>query len=243
MGSIGGKLRRLRRQLGFTLDELAERTARIAKECGQESYETSGSWLGRVERGKHELTVPKFLAVSKALLQPPEKLLKEWHPDIYAVPWVGHPQPKDTVVVDGGALEDHTRGLIPNDFINQKIPEDTTLQTMKDGQFPSHFRMAILGKNDLALFPYVKPGSSVVVDTQRRKIVGRDRWSTEHDRPIYLLYTQDGYRCGWCDLDSTGLWLSIAPHSMSPYPPHRWRFKTGVNVIGTVDLIILRKRG
>lgn len=242
MSDIGAKLRGLRRQLGLTLNDLADRTARIAKECGRDYYGTSGSWLGRVERGQHELTVSKFLVVSKALLQPPERLLEEWHPEIYAVPWTERPKPKDTLLVDGGALDDYTRTLIPDDFVNQKIPENTTLQHMDHGQFPSHYRRAILGKSDLSLYPYVKPGSAVLINTQRRKIVGRNGWSTEYDRPIYLLYTHAGYRCGWCDLDQSGLWLSLAPHALSPHPAERWRYKTEVDVIGTVDVIVSRRR-
>jgi transcriptional regulator with XRE-family HTH domain len=62
--SIGVKLRTIRQQLQFSLREVEERSLRFAQEQGDQSYQVSASWLARLEREDHELTVNKLIALA-----------------------------------------------------------------------------------------------------------------------------------------------------------------------------------
>ena len=62
--SIGVKLRMIRQQLQLSLREAEERSLRFAQEQDERSYQVSASWLVRLEREAHELTVNKLIAVA-----------------------------------------------------------------------------------------------------------------------------------------------------------------------------------
>jgi len=62
MAGIGTQLRAIRLQWGLSLREVEERSVSLAQECGESAYQISGSWLARVERGRHELTIPKLIS-------------------------------------------------------------------------------------------------------------------------------------------------------------------------------------
>lgn len=49
MAGIGTQLRAIRLQWGLSLREVEERSFSLAQECGEASYQISGSWLARVE--------------------------------------------------------------------------------------------------------------------------------------------------------------------------------------------------
>jgi hypothetical protein len=57
---IGAKLRTIRQQWQLSLREVEERSLRFAQEQGDQSYQVSASWLVRLEREDHELTVNKL---------------------------------------------------------------------------------------------------------------------------------------------------------------------------------------
>src|SRR5580658_1449698 len=82
---IGAKLRMIRRQWQLSLREVEERSRRIAEERGNLSYKVSASWLDRLEREAHELTVNKLIALAEVYSLPAEQLLCSIFP--------GDPQP------------------------------------------------------------------------------------------------------------------------------------------------------
>jgi hypothetical protein len=57
---IGGKLRSIRLQWQLSLREVEVRSLRFAQQQGDQSYQVSASWLNRLEREEHELTVNKL---------------------------------------------------------------------------------------------------------------------------------------------------------------------------------------
>jgi transcriptional regulator with XRE-family HTH domain len=54
---IGGKLRSIRLRGQLSLREVEERSLLFAQQRGNQSYQVSASWLNRLEREEHELTV------------------------------------------------------------------------------------------------------------------------------------------------------------------------------------------
>src|ERR1700761_552729 len=65
MGGIGAGLRTIRRQWQLSLREVEKRSCRLAEKNGNQSYQISASWLDRLEREEHELSVNKLMALAE----------------------------------------------------------------------------------------------------------------------------------------------------------------------------------
>jgi transcriptional regulator with XRE-family HTH domain len=242
MEAIGTRLRAIRVRWGLSLREVMERSEKLAQHWGNDSYEISGSWLARLERGKHEMTVPKLITLSTIYSEPAELLLREFQPKL-TTPGIGMshvlPGPNSTQLVTGGQLDLQARQLIPDSFSSTPIPENTMLLPPEGGLTSSPYRRAIIGRQDRTLAPMIQPGSIVKVDIQKKAILSRKDWTNEFDRPIYLLLTRNGYVCGWCELDERGM-LTVVTHSLSGEPFQHWKYKKEVEVIGRAVAVVMR---
>ena len=80
MAGIGLRLRTIRRQWQLSLREVEERCLRFAQQQGNQSYQVSASWLDRLEREEHELTVNKLIVLADIYNLPAEQLLRSIYP-------------------------------------------------------------------------------------------------------------------------------------------------------------------
>jgi transcriptional regulator with XRE-family HTH domain len=242
VGNIGEKLRSIRVRWGLSLREVKERSEKLAKDWGNNSYGISGSWLARLERGKHEMTVPKLITLSTIYSEPAEELLREYQPELTSSgidickELTG---PNTTQVLTGGQLYAQARQLIPDDFSSNSIPEHTMLLPREDELASSPYRRAIIGRRDRTLAPMIQPGSIVKIDIQKKAILSRKDWTNEFNRPIYLLLTPRGFVCGWCELAEGGM-LTVVTHSLSGKPFQHWKYKTEVDVYGRAVAVVMR---
>jgi transcriptional regulator with XRE-family HTH domain len=67
-----------------------------------------------------------------------------------------------------------------------------------------------IGLEDFTLYPLIRPGSLVQIDSAQRKI-SPTPWKTDFDRPIYFTELRDGYVCSWCEIDRGR--LMVIPHA------------------------------
>jgi transcriptional regulator with XRE-family HTH domain len=74
-------------------------------------------------------------------------------------------------------------------------------------------RYGFIGLEDWMMYPLIQPGSLVLIDESRRKVVNTG-WSTEFERPIYFLEHHKGFACAWCTLNGDQLVLQAHPASM-----------------------------
>jgi hypothetical protein len=98
-------------------------------------------------------------------------------------------------------------------------------------------RYAFIGTEDWSMYPLLQPGSLVVIDETKRKILPGG-WSNEFDRPIYFLEHRDGYVCGWCTLD--GNRVMVQPHPASMCNPTIYAFPDDIDVIGQITGVAMR---
>jgi len=240
MKQIGAWLRDVRQKFGFPLREVEERSIRLAQQWGKPSYRISASWLDRVEREGRRLSAEKLIVLAVIYSIPPEKLLafcpqessNASHDNLVS-------SPNTTLLLTQGPMEEHARLWLPDSFLSEPIPEDTTLLTPED-HLPSHYRRGIIGQRDKILDPMIRAGSIVLINTQRRAIAHRREWTNEFDRPIYFLFTHAGYVCGWCELDQKSEWLTLVPHFLSYATGNRWKYRKEVEVIGRVAVVLTR---
>jgi transcriptional regulator with XRE-family HTH domain len=240
MAGIGARLRTIRRQWQLSLREVEERSLRLAKERGNQSFQVSASWLDRLEREEHELTVNKLVALSEIYNVPTEQLLRSMHPQ-EGQSLVLRPlsSPNATLLLTEGPLETQAKYLLPDAPV-QHPPEETTLLSPEDGQLPTPYRRGIIGKRDFTLDPMIPAGSIVHIDTQKRAISSRRDWTHEFQRPIYFLMTRDSYVCGWCELDKASDWLTVIPHPLSPASSRRWKYRSEIETLGRVIVVAIR---
>jgi transcriptional regulator with XRE-family HTH domain len=239
---IGRILRTIRQQWKLSLREVEERSLRFAQEKGNQSYQISASWLDRLEREQHELTVNKLIVLAEIYNLPPEQLLRS----VYT----GNPQPgllrqlsspNATMLLTEGPLEDRARYLLQDTLGPDQPPTDeTTLLASENGPSPTPYRRGIIGKRDLTLDPMIPAGSIVQIDTRQRAISSRKNWTHEFQRPIYFLMTREGYVCGWCELDRASDWLTLIPHPLSPASSRRWKYRTEIENLGRVIVVAIR---
>jgi transcriptional regulator with XRE-family HTH domain len=241
MAGIGARLRAIRRQWQLSLREVEERSLRFAQEQGSQSYQISASWLDRLEREEHELTVNKLIALASIYNLPTEQLLRSMHPaneQVLSLKQLSGPNA--TLLLTDGPLEAQARYLLPDIPVPDQPPDETTLLAAVNGQSLAPYRRGIIGKRDLTLDPMIPAGSIVQIDTQKRAISSRKDWTHEFQRPIYFLMTREGYVCGWCELDKGSDWLTLIPHPLSGASSRRWKYRSEIENIGRVIVVAIR---
>ncbi len=241
MAGIGIRLRAIRRQWQLSLREVEERSHRFAQERGNQSYQVSASWLDRLEREEHELTVNKLIALAEIYNIPTDQLLRSMYPcDPQRTLLKQEHGPNATLLLTDGPLEEQARYLLPDTSDGDEPPSETTLLATENNHLLGPYRRGIIGKRDLTLDPMIPAGSIVQIDTQRRSITTRRDWTHEFQRPIYFLMTRNTYVCGWCELDKTGEWLTLIPHPLSPASSRRWRYRKDIENLGRVIFVAIR---
>jgi transcriptional regulator with XRE-family HTH domain len=98
-----------------------------------------------------------------------------------------------------------------------------------------------IGTEDRMMYPLLRPGSFVQVDQSLRK-VRLSGWSSDYDRPIYLVETREGYACCWCSQPRRDQ-LILQPHPHSTVGPRVLRHPQEAEVVGTVVGIAMRLVG
>ncbi|HYM00504.1 MAG TPA: sigma-70 family RNA polymerase sigma factor, partial [Blastocatellia bacterium] len=88
-----------------------------------------------------------------------------------------------------------------------------------------------IGLEDYTLFPLIRPGSLVQIDSSQQKIAS-ERWKTEFDRPIYFVELRDGYVCSWCQIDRGQ--LIVIPHPHSHQDVRRFDYPSQAEIVGRV---------
>jgi transcriptional regulator with XRE-family HTH domain len=221
MKGTGTRLGRIRRQWGLSLREVEQRSFRFAEEWGDPSCRISASWLNRLEREEHELTVNKLVALAYIYNIHPEQLLSSRQ--------VGQAKSVETA---------HLRPMA--DFIAPSDPPDeTTLLPAEDDLLYTPYRRGIIGKLDQGLDPMIPAGSMVQIETRTRTITSWKDRIHEIQRPIYFLMTRDTYICGWCELDEKSDWLTLIPHPLSSAPSRRWKYPQDVENVGRVTAVAI----
>ncbi|HLH36144.1 MAG TPA: helix-turn-helix transcriptional regulator [Alloacidobacterium sp.] len=240
MKEIGARLRAVRQKWGLTLREVEERSAKLAQKWGKDSFRISASWLDRVEREGRGLSFQKFIVLAVIYSISPEQLLTYCPSPATESQSSEYPSgPNTTLLLTKGPLEDHARLWLPDSAAVDPVPDDTTLLS-QENHLPKHYRRGVIGQLDKTLDPMIRPGSIVLINTQRRAIAPRSEWTNEFDRPIYFLLSHAGYVCGWCELDKNAEWLTLVPHPLSYATAQRWRYRKEIEVIGRVAAVLLR---
>jgi hypothetical protein len=226
------------------LREVEQRSQSVAKRWRNPAHQVSASWLDRLEREDHDLTVSKLVTLAEIYNVPAEQLLCSMHPEkSQLVPLSECSNPNATMLLGNGPLDERAKYLLPDQFGPDKLPDQTMLLSAEYPALAGPYKRGVIGKYDRTMDPMIPAGSMVHIDPAKRAISPRKDWVHEFQRPIYFLMTRDAYACGWCDLDRTSEWLTLVPHPLSPVPSRRWRYRKEIESIGRVTFVAISLPG
>lgn len=235
MERLGALLRNIRTEWGLSLREVKERTDLLAKQWGSPRYASSFSHLAKLELGKHDMRVSTLVSLSHIYSKRPETLVEACLPPEYHRPAFGPFEgPNSTALITEGWLYERAEQSVPWSDASSDIPENTALITGHVRSQGNRYRKAMVGRKDRALYPMIRPGAIITVDTHQRAIASHKEWTNEFDRPIYLLYTRNGYVCGWCQLTEQGTRLNVVSHLMAKLDVLPLAYGKDVEVVGRV---------
>jgi transcriptional regulator with XRE-family HTH domain len=238
--SIGVKLRVIRKQRQLSLRAVEQRSLQFAKRRGNHSYRVSASWLDRLEREKHELTISKLIALADIYDVPPEELLQSVCLGATRTPTLKQLSvPNATMLLADGPLGVLAEYLLPERQPIERFSDETTMLMPQNGHRPMAYRRGVVGKRDNTLDPMIPGGSVVYIDTTNRLAPSRKKWTHEFKRPMYFAMTESAYHCGWFDFDRASGWMTSIPHPLSVASSRTWKYGTEIEIVGLVAVVAI----
>jgi len=235
MERLGALLRSIRTEWGLSLREVKDRTELLAKLWGSPRYASSFSHLAKLELGQHDMRISTLISLSHIYSKRPETLVDACRPPEYDSPVFDPLEgPNSTVLITEGRLYERAERLLPLRGASPNIPENTALVAGDIHSLRNRYRKAMVGRKDRSLYPMIRPGAIITVDTHQRAIASHKEWTNEFDRPIYLLYTRNGHVCGWCQLTEGGTRLNVVSHLMAKLDVLPLAYGKDVEVVGRV---------
>jgi transcriptional regulator with XRE-family HTH domain len=248
MEDAGERLKKVRDRLNLTIRDVEEGSRKIANRHKNDEFVVGLSRLSEIENKGVVPTIYRFYSLC-AIYRLDMLEVLEW----YAVE-LGE------LVADSGVLEiarTHVVGFKASGAGSVQFPlaldpgvdiRRTTFLSriiQRWGRLPLSFlngfdlkehSYAFIGLEDWLMYPLIQPGSLVLIDESRRKVVNTG-WTSEFDRPIYFLEHKNGFACGWCTLNDTQLVLQ--PHPASMCFPEVYQ-SDAVDIIGQVTGVAMR---
>ncbi len=247
MEEAGRKLKRARERLKLRFRDVEEASARIAVRRGNDEFIVALSRLADIENKGTMPSIYRLYSLCAIYRLDVAEVLSWYGVELSALP------------ADGAILEHERTSLVgfrPEDGdVQVHIALDPGLDLSRTvflsrliqpwGSVPlmllnnldlRNYRYGLIGTEDWSMFPIIPPGSLVVIDDSKRRIV-TSGWSSEFERPIYFLEHREGYACGWCSLKDGQ--LVVQPHPASNCNLESYLYPDEVEVIGQVTRIAL----
>ncbi len=238
----GLKLKNLRNQLGLSIRDVSAATRKVAAINNDGRYKVSAAQLADAENHGQKLGMHKICALSVVYRRPVLEILSILgidaykgqnyqdcfcvtltHPVDLPLPPAGVEAPlqiaPDFNLQSTSLLNDHVTnwGIIPYEFLSRSLFDK--------------YLFVCIGRDDNLLYPYLRPGTIVKVDTRERNLRSK-MWPNEFERPIYLVRTSSGWRCSWCNQEGGD--LVLVPHPLSQKRHETYRLRRNAEVVGQV---------
>src|ERR1700680_4189012 len=243
-------LKEIRLRLGITTRDVADFSQKIAEAEGNPEFHISNAWLTQVENSDSVPSIFKLYTLSSIYRIKFTDLLRLYGVDLQhlALHQLESPLP-DTHLTNIEVYDSDRTVSFPIRFDRSfDIDNTNLLSRMVEiwGEVPialiqhldiRHSQYGYIGLQDLTLYPLLRPGSFVQIDSRVRKVQPQ-RWRTEFDRAIYFVELRDGYACSWCDVQDGHLLL--LPHPLSARSVRRLNYGTEAEIIGQVTAVAMR---
>lgn len=233
----GQRLKTLRSGRNITVREVEHASRRIAEAKGDRRFCISNGWLAQLENGASEPSICKLFSLSVIYRVNFLDLVRLYNVD------VGEKEKYERVADpcltqllnesgNGGRhlLATHSTEQVESTLIPEwKVEGESGAAT--NGNHDRHILYAHLGVDELTMYPMIRPGALLRIDTRQNKIVS-GIWHNEYERPIFLIELRGAYTCGWCELH--GNQLLIIPHPSSSTSVRRFTYPREAEIVGRV---------
>jgi transcriptional regulator with XRE-family HTH domain len=249
-GSDAGKwLRAERERLRLSTREVERLSHEIAQSRQDRDYYISHAWLADIEAGKFKPNLFKLKSLSLIYKRNLDEILAFFgvnvreagtEPGLVGLPrthlLASLPPVSGETILAPVQLREKVKieqtNLVSRMFESWGEVPVALLQQM--GLRNSLF--GYIGTEDYTLYPLIRPGSFVQIDSKQTKI--RSNWQNEFDRPIYFVELRDGYVCCWCELQGSQLFL--LPTAQSGAKTRQVRYPGDADIVGRVTAITMR---
>lgn len=249
MEDAGRKLKQARERLNLRYRDVEQASQKIARKHDNDEFSIALSRLSDIE---NKGTVPSIyrLYCLCAIYRLDLLEVMEWYGvDVSKLPADAASIKLETTHEVGFSTNEHGVIQVPlsldpglnmakTTYLSRMIQRWGTLPLVLLGGLDlRNHRYAFIGTEDWSMYPLLHPGSLVMVDETKKKVVGTG-WASELDRPIYFLETRQDYVCGWCSLE--GSQLVVMPHPASHQTPRVFEHPKEIDVIGQVVGVAMR---
>jgi hypothetical protein len=243
MEDAGQRLRRSRERLGMRFRDVEQASLKIADKYQNDEFSILINRLSEIENHGLLPNIYKLYSLATIYRLNFQELL-EW----YSVSLANMPADAVHAEVPNSHLVNFSKGihgeaLLPisldpgidvrrTTYLSRMIQRWGKLPLMLlDALDLKDHRYGFIGTEDWFMYPLLQPGSLLMIDETKRKVVSSG-WANEFDRPIYFLEHRQGYVCGWCHLADDKLILQGHPTSLCP--PQIYNYPTDIDIIGQV---------
>ena len=246
----GDRLRDIRKHLGISIREVEESSKKVAHSEGNSEYIISNAWLAQIENSDSTPSIYKLFTLSIVYRTKFSDLLMLYGIDLNRIPHLQTATPLTNTHLAQVEIYDRDRTLqfpvrFDTGFSIQKtnliarmveIWGEVPIGLIQNLNLKKHL-YGFIGLSDNHLFPLLRPGSFVQIDTHQTRIQ-KPPWKSEFDRPIYFIELRDRYICAWCELHDKTLY--VIPHPQSGYALSQYAFPNEANVVGRVSGVAMR---
>lgn len=230
--SVSGQiLKSLRNRRNITVRDVEQASRRIADVKGDKRFCISNGWLAQLENGDSEPSIWKLFSLSVIYRAELRDLLRLYNIDIDETEkYEPVADPYLTQLVSGnGNGHALTESFSAHDQLTTTSLNIT--QPVRGEDCPRHIVYGHVGLADLTMYPMIRPGALLKIDTSQTKLM-TSTWSNEYERPIYFIELRNAYACGWCELQ--GNQLLIIPHHSSFANVRRFTYPREAEIVGRV---------
>jgi transcriptional regulator with XRE-family HTH domain len=222
--AASNKLKALRNKCNVTVRDVEQASRRIAEAKGDKNYCVSNSWLAQLENGisaPNIWTVFSLCAIYSVTIREFLQLYNVNIDEIEKYTCIANPQ---LTLLHPNGTDNGRVAAFP------KHDGPASVSTLLPAEHKQHVLYGQIGLTDYTLYPLIRPGSVVEIDTKQNKL--NVTWHTEFERPIFFVELRDNYACGWCELERNI--LSIVPHPCSPVKIRRFMYPREAEIVGRV---------
>ena len=217
----GQELKTLRNRRNITGREVEQASRRIADVKGDKRFCISNGWLAQLENGISEPSICKLFSLSVIYRTNFLDLVRLYKVDV-------EEKEKYEPVADPFVTQLVSH---PDDDALAEVPTAQATQPTGADYSSPHIIYAHLGLADFAMYPMIRPGALLKIDTSQNKLQSNG-WHNEYERPIYFIELRQAYACGWCELQNHS--LLIIPHHSSPSSVRRFTYPREAEIFGRV---------
>ena len=240
--SAGYRLKQKRLRLDLTTRAVSEASKKIAEEEGNSDFMISHARLVQIENGDSTPSIHKLFSLSAIYGSKISEMLSLYFETGRAGKHHLSNNLRSTHVLDLETTDEPV--AFPKQFKASLDPAKTNLLSRMVevwGEVPASLLRqldvrktlwGVIGLGDLTMYPLLRPGSLVQIDTSVKRPAGELRPRSEYDRPLYFVELRDAYICCWCELHKDRLFC--VPHPLSPVGIREFAYPREAELVGQV---------